>query len=402
MNVLMVHSFWHARGGDTTCMFSEVAGLEARGHTVIPFAMRHPNNLPSPWENRFPTWTDIWHAQGAGLALSVAAAIYNPQAARALDALLTDVNVDVAHIHHLHRHLTPSILDVLRRHRVPVVWTVHDYELICPNGLLYTDEAFCTRCRDHRYGEAVRHRCKRGDTAQSAAVALEKWTHARLRIWDKVDRFLAPSRFLADRLCEFGIDEHRVQHLPNGIAVPATAASAPGALFAHADWLFAGRLSAEKGVADLLAAAALLPEHRLLVLGDGPARIGLPPLPNVHFAGSVVPEQVASALGRVRVAVVPSRWPENFPYAVLEAQLAGCAVVATRVGGIPEQIDDGVDGILVEPADPAALAHAVRGLLAEPARAAELGRAGQTRVRSKNAIEPWFDALEKTFREVSD
>src|SRR5204862_114366 len=82
--------------------------------------------------------------------------------------------------HHVHRHLTPSILGPLRRHRVPVVWTVHDYELVCPNGQLYTHGAPCTRCKGHQYQHAVELRCKRDDLAQSAAVALEKWVHAGL------------------------------------------------------------------------------------------------------------------------------------------------------------------------------------------------------------------------------
>ncbi len=399
MNVLMVHSFWHPRGGDTTCMFAEVAGLERRGHTIVPFAMRHPMNIPSPWEVRFPTWTDIWHAEGIDLALGVATAIHNPQAARALDSLLEHVAIDVAHIHHLHRHLTPSILDVFRRHHVPIVWTVHDYELICPNGLLFTENAYCTRCQDHRYGEAIRFRCKRGDLAQSAAVAMEKWVHARQGIWDKVDRFLAPSQFLADRLIEFGVPESRVQHLPNGVEETMDQGE-HAATLPRVDWLYAGRLSPEKGISDLLAAAALLPDRRLLVLGDGPARIGVRPLPNVQFAGAVSPREVATALRTVRVVAVPSRWPENFPYAVLEAQLAGCAVVATRVGGIPEQIEDGVDGVLVEDGDPAALAGAVGALLDDPERAIRLGGAGQARVRRRNAMAPWLAAMERVFREV--
>lgn len=388
MKVLLVSSFLHHRGGDSTCMFLEAAELEKRGHTVVPFAMRHPANVPSPWEVRFPPWLEVWSARGPARLARVAQAIWSPDAARALDALLRDHRPDVAHVHHLHRHLTPSVLPVLRAHGIPVAWTVHDYELICPSGHLYAAGAPCTRCRGHRYHEAVRLRCKRDDAWQSAAVALEKWVHARRGVWDLVDAFVCPSRFLADRLVEFGVPAARVVHLPNGVA-EAPAGGEPGAY-----WLYAGRLSPEKGVDDLLAAAARLPDRELVLLGDGPMRPTLRPPPNVRVVGAVPPEEVGAWLRGAGAVAVPSRWPENFPYAVLEAQMAARGVVATRVGGIPEQIDDGRDGVLIEPGDVAGLAGAVGGLLGDPRRAEGIGRAARARVLRERAVGGWIERVE--------
>lgn len=394
MKILMCSSFLHHRGGDGTCMFGLTEGLRARGHDVIPFAMRHPENVPSPWETRFPPQLDVWGARGIERLLAVAASVYSVAAARALDALLADVRPDVAHIHHLHRHLTPSILRPLRRRGIPVVWTVHDYELICPNATLYARGEVCTRCRGHRYGNAVRLRCKRGDLAQSAAVAVEKWAHARLRIVDDVSLFLCPSRYLAERLVEFGFDPAKVLHVPN--ALPERPAGGPPGDY----WLYAGRLSPEKGVEDLLAAARRLPARPLRVLGGGPEleRLRRTAPANVSFHGQVEPAQVEAELRGAGVVVVPSRWPENFPYAVLEAQMAGRAVVASRVGGIPEQIASGVDGLLVEPGAPIALAEAVEGLFRDPVRAARLGEAARTRVRRERCMDPHLDSIEAIYR----
>lgn len=395
--VLMVSSFWHPRGGDTTCMFSMVRGLEARGHTVVPFAMRHPDNLPSVWESHFPSALGVPEARPPELYWRAAQAMWSPLAARALRGLLAQVRPDVAHVHHLHRHLTPSVLVPLHEAGIPVVWTVHDYELVCPNGQLYADGAPCERCLGHRYQEAVRHRCKHDSLAESAAVAAEKALHHRLDAFRHVDRFLCPSRFLADRLLRFGLDPARLVHLPNGVEPPPPPAPAPAAR-----WLYAGRITAEKGVRDLLAAARLLPEHPLTVCGDGPllAELRASAPAHVTFTGALSPVEVRRRLAHADVVVVPSRWPENDPYAVLEAQAAGRAVVASAIGGIPEQVTDDVDGVLVPPAQPPALAAAVRALLADPARRTRLGEAAAARITRTRSLARWMDQVEATYRQL--
>ena len=167
--------------------------------------------------------------------------------------------------------------------------------------------------------------------------------------------------------------------------------------------MYAGRLSPEKGVDDLLAAARRLPGRPLHVYGDGPerARLERQAPPHVRFFGNVPPSRLGTALRGAGVVAVPSRWPENFPYAVLEGQLAGRAVVAAAVGGIPEQIEHGVDGVLVPPADPTRLANVVDGLLADPERAAKLGNRGRERVLHDRAVAPFLARLETIYREIT-
>ncbi len=382
MRVLMVHSFHHPRGGDATYTRSLTRLLEADGTQVVPFAMRHPDNEPSVWEHRFPSWVDF---RGTGDPTARARAamrmMWSAEAARACRQVIDVARPDVAHIQHVHRHLTPSILAPLRRAGVPIVWTVHDYELVCPSGHLFTQGAPCERCRGHRYFEAVRHRCKWDQRAASTAVAVEKSLHRLLGVWDRVDRFLCPSRYLADTLVRFGVDAARVQHLPNFLDTDRiTPGEDPGE-----GWLYAGRLTEEKGVQVAIEAARRLPDVPLWICGAGPLegqlRHQARDLPWVHFLGQLPRAELARRLQTVRVVIVPSLWPENFPYAVLEAQAANRAVVASRIGGIPEQIDDGVDGRLVPPDDVAALADAVRDLVTHPQRALAMGRAGRRRVR---------------------
>lgn len=368
MRVLMGSSFWHGRGGDTTAMFATVRALEAAGHEVVPFAMRHPANRPSPWEARWPAWRDPRSARALG-------GVWSPGVAAALDRLLDDVRPDVAHLHHLHRFLTPSVLPTLRRRGVATAWTLHDYELVCPNGLLYTAGEPCGRCLGGDVRHAVRHRCKKGDLAASLAAAAEQAVHRALGVARLADVLICPSQALAGRMREAGVPADRLHHLPN-VVEPVAPGVGPGE-----GWVYAGRVAEEKGVFDLLAAAGAIPGT---VVGDGPAlaeaRRRAPP--SVRFTGALPHPRALEVLRGARVVVVPSRWPENDPYAVTEAQALGRAVVATAVGGIPEQIRHGVDGWLVPRADPRSLARALARFTEDAALATVLGENGRARVQN--------------------
>jgi len=401
MKILLIHSFFHYRGGDATYALELAEGLRERGHEVVPFAMRHPENDPSPWEIEFASLAAHYTATGtvsrvhAGLQ-----AIWSRGAARRVRRLIRRIQPDVAHVQHVHRHLTPSVLRPLRRAGVPIVWTVHDYELICPSGHLFTQGAPCVRCKGHRYIEAWRHRCKHGDPQLSAAVAVEKYVHRALGVTDWVDRFLCPSAFLAQKLVEFGIPQDRVRHLPNFLRSERYGAA--GELGQY--WLYAGRLTAEKGVDTLIEAARLLPTRTLQIAGDGPLRVRLEqragPLGNVHFLGHLPRAELAVHVEKAGAIAVPSIWYENFPYAVTEAQAAGRPVVASRIGGIVEQITDGEDGRLVPPGDAAALAGAVDELLADPVSARLMGQAARRRVEAALDPDRHFERVEAAYEEV--
>ena len=401
MRVLMINTFHHPRGGDATYTRSLSGLLEGAGHEVIPLAMRHPDNTPSIWERRFVSWVDMRDAPDASARLRLGMRMFwSREAARACADLIAEHPPDIAHLQHIHRHLTPSVLDPLKAAGVPVIWTVHDYELICPEGHLFTRGAPCTRCKGHRYSEAVRLRCKWGRLGPSVAAALEKELHHRKRVWERVDRFLCPSAFLANKLIDFGVPAARVIHRPNFMDPgPEPPATAPGE-----GWLYAGRLSPEKGVDLALAAARRLPAHPLFICGTGPMEAELrqraAELPHVHFLGHLPPSHLDRVMRSVRVVVVPSRWYENFPYAVLEAQAAGRAVVAADIGGIPEQITHGEDGLLVPPDDTDALTHAVAELLTHPARATALGKRGATRVRAHLGPAEHLDSILSIYDEV--
>ena len=390
----MAHTFHHLRGGDSTYTHALTRELEDVGHEVIPLAMRHPNNVPSVWESRFVSWVELREQRGLQSSLALLRRIlWSQEAQKRCQEIIEDYRPDICHIQHIHRHLTPSILKPLNLAGIPVVWTVHDYELICPEGHLFAPDGPCTRCKQHRYWEAVRHRCKWGAPIPSLAAALEKQFHRLMKVWDRVDHFLCPSAFLAQQLVNFGIPEHKVTALPNFMNVgPTPAPWKPGD-----GWLYAGRLTVEKGVDVAIEAARLVPDIPLRICGTGPELKSLKQraegLNHVHFLGHIPQSQLKSLILNARAIAVPSRWHENFPFAVLEAQALGRPVVASRMGGMPEQIEDGVDGLLIPANDPVALANAILHVCQNPRMAQTLGSKAAERVRTRLAPAHHMDHL---------
>ena len=402
MRVLLVGNHWtEGPGGAETMLVLTADLLRAAGHEVVPFAVAEERTLPTPVRSSLPV------AAGAGSRSRFGeawAGTWSPRAHRALLRVVDEVRPDVAHVHHVFERLTVSVLDALRRRGVPTVMTLHDYKPVCPNYRLFTDGAPCTRCLSGGYWQVVRHRCLEGSRWRSVAAAADAYASRGRGVYDRVDRFLAPSAFLRDRVVDGGLPADRVEVLPNPVVAapePRPARAGPPVV------LYASRLVAEKGVHTLLDAAARLPAGvRVRLAGSGRlepavrARVAAEVLP-VDVLGAVPPSRVAAELRAAAVAVLPALWWENCPMAVLEAAAGGVPMVASAVGGVPELVDDGTTGLLVSPGDAAALAGALTRLLSDPAEAERLGRAGWARVRSRHDPGAHVAALQEVYRRVT-
>lgn len=369
--------------------------------------MSHPENRTSVYADHFPPGfqyrfsTSSARIQAGWTALRQG--IWNRTAATHLERLLEQVRPDVAHLHHVHRHLTPSILEPLERHRIPIVWTVHDYELICPTAHLFRAGVPCEACLEHGYAQAIRHRCKGGSLAASLLVAGEKAWHRSLHLWSRVHRFIAPSHFLQQKLIRAGVASDHITFNANFLAVRQS----PGPIPRSGPILFVGRLAKEKGIGTLLEAARLGLPAPVVIVGDGPQRgelearaSDLVAAGKVHFLGALSSSQVREQRARCRVVVVPSEWYENAPYAVLEGFEAGRPVVASRIGGIPEQVQQERTGLLVGPGVADELARAVTRLLDDPDLSAQLSSQAYQRLIEKYSPATYLKTLRKIYGEV--
>ena len=383
MKILLVNKFHYRKGGAETYYLTVGSELERMGHEVAYFSMKHPNNLPCKWDKYFVTqreYNDVKNPLSAvrdGIAL-----IYSPEAKRNFQALCEEFRPDVVHLNNVHRQITLSILDApyLKEHHVPVVYTAHDYVTICPGYLMLDGEGrVCDAClEDGKYRHCIENRCVKGSRAKSALAALEASFNRSHHSNERIDRVIAPSRFMRSKLIEGGWPEGKVLALQN-FADDAILARASGVANDVTDrespyLLFFGRLSAEKGVDVLLrafdAAAPSLPrDMRLIVVGDGPdaaefreLAASLDSASRIEFAGYQTGDALQTYVERASLAIASSRCRENMPYSIVEAFAAGTPVVGSRIGGIPELVANGVTGFACEPGDVATMADAmVRG-----------------------------------------
>ncbi len=382
MRILMVQTFFYYRGGDSTYMLNLSRLLEEKGHEVIHFAMRHPQNLPSPYEKYFASEIDfpaLLGERSPRAALKVLTrSIYSGEARRKIGILIADTKPDIAHFHNVHGHLTTSIMQPLCRRGVPIVWTLHDYRQICPNTSFLNGREICEKCIPNRFYQAVLNRCKKGNLAASVVAMLSMYYERLSRVPQRVKHFITPSRFLRDKLVEAGFDAGKITSIPNFVDLDAYRSGDEKGYF-----LYFGRLSFEKGVDTLIRAVPEIGGGELWIVGDGPEREELESLAagpcagRIRFTGYKTGDELKRILAGSQFVVLPSRCYENLPFSVMEAFASGKPVVATYIGGIPEMVDDGENGYLFPLGDVHALADRLERLLGDPGRRSEFGRRGR-------------------------
>ena len=383
MRVLLVNKFFRPGAGAETAFFATRAMLTEAGHEVMDFAMASADNDPSPDARYFAPERDY---AGGGSAFhrvrDAGASVYSLAARRAIRRLLRERRPDVAHLHNIYHQLTLSIVDELAAQDVPMVMTLHDYKIVCPAYTLYTEGAPCRRCVDGHPLHVIPHRCIKRSTAASALGAAEAVLARARGSYRAVHAFISPSRFLAD-LAATAVPADRVHVVPNFLA--AACASEPE-ISADREPIafFAGRLDEVKGVRELLSAFRhVRPPGRLVIAGDGPLRQLVVDAadrdPRIQYVGRVSAEEVAHQLRRAALMVLPSLWEENCPMIVLEARAAGTPVVAAPSGGLPELVEDGRDGLLIDPREPRALAAGIDRLLTDAALRVAMARRGAER-----------------------
>lgn len=404
MRVLHVNKYLHRRGGAESYMLDLAAAQQAAGHEVSFFSMTHPDNVADDNDDLFPSLMELNPPpSGAAARLRTAAQIvHRPQARAGMDAVLDRVRPDVVHLHNIYHQLSPSVLRPIAARAIPSVMTLHDYKLVCPTYQLMDNGSLCEACLPGKFRNAVKRRCNNGSLLGSALSAFETKVHSVTGAYDSIDLLVCPSDFLRSKMVQGGIDADRLVHLPNfcdlGAIAPATE---PGR-----GVLYAGRLSHEKGVDTLVDAVADLPvDLPVTIAGDGPERERLQKRAadaglthRIDFLGRVPADELHQRMREAAVVVAPSRWYENQPMTILEA--FGCArpVVASRIGGLPELVADGVSGALVPHDDPRALATALAALAADPAAAHAMGRAARERAVAEHAIDTHVAGLDRLYQ----
>lgn len=402
MRILLVNKYFYRKGGAETYFFALAEGLRALGHEVAFFSMQHPNNESSYWSKYFVSEKDYVGDISAFKKVQEASTlIYSFEARRKFEALLEEFKPDVIHMNNVHRQLTLSILDApyLKKHHVPVVYTAHDYILLCPAYTMVNGRGeVCDACLDKHFIHATKNVCVKGSRAKSALASMEAEFLKLHHSYDKIDLIIAPSEFMKSKLEEGGF-AGKVVALQNFLTdsqmemarkVSNTHKFEDAVDGKRPYFLFFGRLSKEKGILTLvrafLKAAGLtapydstesegavrrtaessevandktfLPSNwDLHIVGDGPGRseierlvadAGSEAASRIQLLGYKSGEDLQREVGNARFSVLSSEWRENMPYSGLESLAAQTPIIGACIGGIPELVEEDKTGFTFE------------------------------------------------------
>ena len=351
MRILIAHNRYQQPGGEDQVVAAEAAMLSRYGHTVEQL----------PFEN------DSIRGPQAKCVAALGSLFSLPSYRRAVDTMCA-FQPDVLHVHNFMPTLSPSIFFAAGSKRVPVVQTLHNYRLVCANAMLFREGQPCEECLEqHSFLPGIKRACYRGSRLGSAVVGASMALHSTLGTWTgRVDRYIALTEFAAQTLGRYRLPAESIRVKPNFVTDHGTGTGGGGYA------LFVGRLSEEKGLSTLLEADRLgrLPLP-LLVVGDGPMRPQIEqacarPGSRLVALGRQNGTQVRELMKNAAVLVLPSTWYEGFPMTVVEALSTGLPIIASRIGGLPEIVIDGLCGLLHAPGDSEALSAALSAFVAMP------------------------------------
>lgn len=350
MRVLLAHNAYQLRGGEDSVVDDEVALLRAHGHEVELLAASNDA------------------IAGMGRLELLGRTLWSRPSAALVRARCQAFRPDVMHVHNSFPLLSPAIHWAAQDAGVPVVQTLHNFRLLCPQAMLLREGRVCEDCVGHLPWRGAMHGCYRGSVAQSTVLAGMLVLHRGLGTWQRrVNRFIALNDFCRAKFIEGGLPAARVAVKPNFVDLPAPPAQPREGL------LYVGRLSPEKGL-DVLAAAARQSQLPVKLVGSGPMQEILEGEAGLQLLGA---QPMAEVLARMRSAaalVMPSVWYENFPRTLVEAWACGLPVIASRLGAMAELIEDGVTGLLFEAGNAEALAQQLRWASQHPEELAAMGR----------------------------
>ena len=402
-HLLSINSYHYVRGGADVVYFDHAALFEAHGWKNSFYAMHHDENRPCE-DSRFFAECIDYHKAGSKLQKLIHAEriVYSFEAQRKIAALLDTRRIDVAHVHNIYHHQSPSILVELKRRGVPTVMTAHDLKIACPNKMMMNRTGVCERCKGGRVWNVARYRCVQDSAAASALVAVESALHKALNLYDRnLDRIVTPSRFYRQKLIEWGWNGDKIVTIPNFLSSPPATRAAPGGDYL----LYFGRLAQEKGLATLIRAAALS-GTRVTIAGTGPeeaslkalaAELGAP----ITFAGFRTGDALWSLVDGARAVVLPSEWYENGPMSIIEAFARGKPLVGADIGGIPELIDEGRTGWSFRSGDPDDLARALcMTMAASPSDLALMADATREKAAIDFAAETYYRRMSALYEEL--
>jgi glycosyltransferase involved in cell wall biosynthesis len=352
MKILQINKYHFLKGGADSVFFNTEKLLQEHGHTVIPFCIHHPDNIPSEFDEYFVDAPEIRDLNGWEKVRSIPRFFFNQDAARKVEMLILKEKPDIAHVHNIFNGISLSVLPVLHRYHIPVVISMHETRFICPSSYFNLRGKLCDNCRKSLFLNCALHKCYQDNLHISIISAFEM---IHKDFFFHYDKYISQYIFLNKHY----EDMHAARHQyfkDKGVILynmlPALNSIRP--VMEKGDYLFYyGRITSEKGITTLIEAMKSLPDVKLIVAGKGTLLDNLKQIAsaNVQFVGFVKGKALDDYIDNASFIVVPSECEENNPMTVIEAYAHGKPVIGSRIGGIPEIIREGETGFIFQAFD---------------------------------------------------
>lgn len=348
MKILLVNKFHYMKGGSERYYFTLAEGFKKLGHEVIFFAMQDEKNIHCEQSGYFVSNASV----GGGIKSKLNMVLHiacSKQAYSNMKVLLNAEKPDLVILNLVHKQITLSIIDAIKEYdkNLPVFWTMHDLITVCPAYTMLDGSGnICEKCLHGDFSNCVKNRCIKGSRLMSMLSEYEAKYIAKKGWYNDVDLFICPSEFYKNKLQQGKFTKSDIVCMRNPLP-PETVFERTAGDGGYA--LYFGRLSPEKGVKTLMCAArsANVP---LLVLGTGPIEDELKEfakdIKNVTFGGFRQGKELTDSIAKARCVVLPSEWYENGPYSAMEAMALGKPLIVSDNGGLPELVEDGVNGYI--------------------------------------------------------
>lgn len=350
MKILMVNKFLYPNGGSETYMFELGKKLSSIGHEVQYFGMDHPNRCVSNSLGLYTKPVDFHKLSKFDKLVYSLKTINSHEAKRKIIKVLNEFNPDVVHLNNFNYQLTPSIIEGIKiwkkksKKFCRIIYTAHDYQLICPNHMLNNPNTHknCELCVNGNFSNCYKGKCIHCSKGKSLIGFLEAKFWYKKKIYRNIDKIICVSEFMKSMMDKNPLFKCKTVVIPNFTSFEKRK-------FAKKNYvLYYGRMCEEKGFDELLNYVQNNPKIKLVIAGKGPLEDSIPKIDNIIYVGFKTGEELKTLIGEAKFTVVPSKWYEPFGLTVIESIMLGTPVLASKVGGIKELIDDGINGVLFE------------------------------------------------------
>lgn len=399
MKVLLVNKFHWNKGGSEKYYFELGQLLKEHGHEVAYFSMQDEKNIKIGDKEYFVPKFDLNNSS----KLKALDVISNKENGKLMAKALDEFKPDIVHLNNFQRQLSASIIKPIKERNIPIVFTAHDVQAICPAITMMDNEKnTCELCMNGKYINCIKKSCNKGSKLKSALGAIEGYYYRNHKIYtNKIDYIITPSEFYRTKFIEDGVNENKIQAIHNSIEMNDYNVETKDEGYA----LYFGRLSKEKGILNLINAFTRCNNGKLYIAGEGPEKENIENIikqnnleERIKLLGFLNKEQMTDITRKCKFVVVPSIWYENCPYSILETLAIGKPVIGANIGGIPELVNDGENGYIYNTVEE--LTEKMTKLFSDKELVDEFSKKSKDLAKENYNREIYYNKLEKIYKNL--